>query len=200
MVVAVRVPEEIDKQAWRAVIRGRRVQVPESVRAAEAAALADAAGRLGPAEWVCAYVPVRGEPGSVAIAEALRAAGSRVLLPVTREPGPLYWGEYTGADTLRPARYGLLEPAGAVLAPETVASAQLILVPALAVDRRGVRLGQGAGYYDRTLGLADPTARLMVVVRDDEVVEWLPEEPHDIRMQWVLTPGSGAKPLDMAPD
>jgi 5-formyltetrahydrofolate cyclo-ligase len=198
MVVAVRVPEEIDKQAWRAVIRGRRAQVPDSVRATEAAALAEAAGRLDPAEWVCAYVPVREEPGSAAIAEALRATGSRVLLPVTREPGPLYWGEFTGTETLRPARYGLLEPTGPVLSPEAVTSAQLILVPALAVDRRGVRLGQGAGYYDRTLGLADPAARLMVVVRDDEVVEWLPEEPHDIRMRWVLTPGGGPAPLDVA--
>ncbi|NKY34408.1 5-formyltetrahydrofolate cyclo-ligase [Nocardia speluncae] len=189
-------PEEIDKQAWRATIRARRLQVPDSVRAAEATALAASAGRLGTGEWVCAYVPVRGEPGSVAIAEALRAAGSRVLLPVTRETGPLYWGEYTGTDALVPARYGLLEPDGPILAPETVATAELILVPALAVDRRGVRLGQGAGYYDRTLGLADPAAQLMVVVRDDELVEHLPEEPHDIRMPWALTPTAGPVPLN----
>ncbi|WP_280425418.1 5-formyltetrahydrofolate cyclo-ligase [Nocardia carnea] len=189
-------PEEIDKQAWRATIRARRLRIPDPVRAAEAAALADAAGRLATAEWVCAYVPVRGEPGSPAIAEALRAAGSRVLLPVTREPGPLYWGEYTGAEALRPARYGLLEPEGPVLSPEAVAAAELVLIPALAVDRRGVRLGQGAGYYDRTLGLADPAARLMVVVRDDELVEHLPEEPHDIRIPWALSPAAGPTPLD----
>ncbi|NKY55745.1 5-formyltetrahydrofolate cyclo-ligase [Nocardia flavorosea] len=189
-------PEEIDKQAWRATIRARRLQVLDSVRATESAALAAAAGRLGDTGWVCAYVPVRGEPGSVAIAEALRVAGSRVLLPVTREAGPLYWGEYTGADALRPARYGLLEPQGPVLPPEAVATAGLILVPALAVDRRGVRLGQGAGYYDRTLGLADPAARLMVVVRDDEVVEHLPEEPHDIRIPWSLTPTAGPTRLN----
>ncbi|MGI5222982.1 5-formyltetrahydrofolate cyclo-ligase [Nocardia sp. CA-290969] len=191
-------PEEIDKQAWRAVIRARRLQVPETVRAAEDTALAAAAGRLAPAEWVCAYVPVRGEPGSVAIADALRAAGSRVLLPVTREPGPLYWAEYTGPEALRPARYGLLEPSGPILAPETVGDAGLILVPALAVDRRGVRLGQGAGYYDRTLPLAAPAARLVTVVRDDEIVDHLPEEPHDIRMQWVLTPTTGPVELDSA--
>lgn len=189
-------PEEIDKQAWRATIRARRLRVPDSVRAAEANALAVAAGQLGTAEWVCAYVPVRGEPGSVAIADALRAAGSRVLLPVTREPGPLYWGEYTGVRALRPARYGLLEPEGPTLSPEAVVAAELILVPALAVDRRGVRLGQGAGYYDRTLGLADPAAKFMVVVRDDEVVDHLPEEPHDIRMPWALTPATGPIPLD----
>lgn len=199
MVVAVRMPDEIDKQAWRAVIRAHRTELPESVHAAEAAALAATAARLGPAEWICAYVPVRGEPGSMAMLEALRSAGSRVLLPVTGEPGPLYWGEYTGAETLRPARYGLLEPAGPLLAPEAVAQAAAVLVPALAVDRRGVRLGRGAGYYDRTLGLADPAARLIVVVRDAEVVERLPEEPHDIRMGWALTPDGGLRQLGVAP-
>ncbi|MGW6335749.1 5-formyltetrahydrofolate cyclo-ligase [Nocardia rhamnosiphila] len=197
MVVAVPLPDERDKQAWRAEIRARRARLSEPVRATEAAALAAAAADLGPAEWVCAYVPMRAEPGSVAVPEALRAAGSRVLLPVTGAPGPLRWGEFTGAGSLRPGRYGLLEPAGPVLPPETVARAEVLLIPALAVDRRGVRLGQGAGYYDRTLGMADPTARRTVVVRDDEVVERLPEEPHDIRMTWVLTPGGGLRRLDV---
>lgn len=126
--------------------------------------------------------------------EALRTAGARVLLPVTGPPGPLSWGEYTGTAELRPARYGLLEPIGPVLPPETVGRAGLILVPALAVDRRGVRLGRGAGYYDRTLAAADPSARLIAVVRDDELVERLPEEPHDIRMGWTLTPSGGLRP------
>ena len=78
-----------------------------------------------------------------------------------------------------------------MLPPETIAQAELILVPALAVDRRGVRLGRGAGYYDRTLGAAGPNARLVAVVRDDELVDRLPEEPHDLRMGWALTPLGG---------
>ncbi|NUP26014.1 MAG: 5-formyltetrahydrofolate cyclo-ligase [Nocardia sp.] len=199
MVVAVPMPDERDKQAWRAEIRARRARLSGSVRAAETAALAAAAADLDPAEWVCAYVPMRGEPGSVAVPEAMRASGSRVLLPVTGEPGALSWAEFTGTESLRPARFGLLEPVGPVLPPETVARAGLLLIPALAVDRRGVRLGQGAGYYDRTLGMADPAARRMVVVRDDELVERLPEEPHDIRMTWVLTPGDGARRLGSGP-
>ncbi|MGW0183115.1 5-formyltetrahydrofolate cyclo-ligase [Nocardia sp. NPDC003345] len=192
-------PDQIDKQAWRATIRARRAAVTDTVRTAEAAALADAAARLEPAEWVCAYVPVRGEPGSVALIQALRSTGSRVLLPVAAEPGPLWWAEFTEVQALRPARYGLLQPTGPVLVPDTVARAGLLLIPALAVDRRGVRLGQGAGYYDRTLGLADPDARRVVVVRDDEVVETLPEEAHDIRMGWSLTPGGGLRRLGSEP-
>ncbi|WP_328388369.1 5-formyltetrahydrofolate cyclo-ligase [Nocardia sp. NBC_00416] len=200
MVVAVPMPDERDKQAWRAAIRARRAGLAESVRAAEAAALAAAAAELGPAEWMCAYVPMPSEPGSLALPEALRTTGSRVLIPVTGEPGPLRWGEFTGVEALRPARYGLLEPTGPVLPPETVARAGVVLIPALAVDRRGVRLGQGAGYYDRTLGMVDAAARRIVVVRDDEVVERLPEEPHDIRMNWVLTPEGGVRRLGVPRD
>jgi 5-formyltetrahydrofolate cyclo-ligase len=65
------------------------------------------------------------------------------------------------------------------------------LVPALAVDRSGARLGRGAGFYDRTLPLADADAWLVAVVRDDEVVDHLPSEPHDVRMTHALTPQKG---------
>jgi len=59
--------------------------------------------------------------------------------------------------------------------------------------RRGVRvrLGRGAGFYDRSLPLAAPTARLVAVVRDDELVDRLPAEPHDVRMTHALTPNGG---------
>ena len=67
----------------------------------------------------------------------------------------------------------------------------MILVPALAVDRAGVRLGRGAGFYDRSLPLADAAARLIAVVRDDELVARLPAEPHDVRMTHALTPHNG---------
>jgi 5-formyltetrahydrofolate cyclo-ligase len=59
------------------------------------------------------------------------------------------------------------------------------------VDRNGIRLGRGAGFYDRTLVLTDPAARLVAVVRDDEVVDKLPAEPHDVRMTHALTPSRG---------
>ncbi|WP_067853037.1 5-formyltetrahydrofolate cyclo-ligase [Nocardia shimofusensis] len=184
-------PRQRDKQTWRGEILARRARLDPARHAAEAAALAAAVRELRGDGVTCAYVPVRGEPGSTAMLDELRADGGRVLLPVTGAPGALAWGEYTGADDLRPARYGLLEPVGPALGPEVVAEADLILLPALAVDRRGVRLGRGAGYYDRTLGAARPHARLVAVVRDEEFVASLPEEQHDVRVDWVLTPGGG---------
>ncbi|AYF72995.1 5-formyltetrahydrofolate cyclo-ligase [Nocardia yunnanensis] len=186
--------QEWDKRSWREEILARRKALPAETREREAAALTAAAGALA-AEWVCAYVPVGGEPGSLAMLDALRAAGSRVLLPLTGEPGPLEWGEYTGPEGLRRGRFGLREPAGAPLA-NGIARAATILVPALAVDRRGVRLGRGAGYYDRSVDACRGDARLIAVVRDDELVERLPEESHDRRMGWALTPFGGLRRLE----
>ncbi|WP_024802217.1 5-formyltetrahydrofolate cyclo-ligase [Nocardia sp. BMG51109] len=188
-----------DKNQWRAEVSARRASVAAPVRAGEAAALAGAAARVAadwaPAGWVAAYVPVGTEPGSTGMLDALRSAGARVLLPVTGPPGPLDWAEYSGAGSLHRGRYDLLEPAGARMSPAAIELAGVILVPALAVDRRGVRLGRGAGYYDRTLPAARPDARLIAVVRDEEVVARLPEEPHDRRMGWALTPGGGLRRL-----
>lgn len=151
------------------------------------------------ADTVCAYIPVRTEPGSLELLDALLAASIRVLLPVSRTapdgtPQPLWWGVYHPGQ-LRPGRFGLDEPAGAALPPETVAEGGVILVPALAVDRRGVRLGRGAGFYDRSLPLRRPATRLVAIIRDEEFVDLLPGEPHDVAMSDVLTPGLGLVPI-----
>ncbi|NUS43673.1 MAG: 5-formyltetrahydrofolate cyclo-ligase [Mycobacteriaceae bacterium] len=175
------------KADWRTRLLARRRSVPEEVRTREAAALAAGVARLSPPPVVCAYVPFGGEPGSTAMLDALVDAGAEVLLPVTGG-GPLGWARYAGAAALTPGRFGIPVPAGVAREPAAIGEAGLILVPALAVDRRGVRLGRGAGYYDRSLPLADPGARLVAVVRDDEFVAALPEDAHDHRMTAALTP------------
>ncbi|BCO34631.1 hypothetical protein MHEC_10640 [Mycobacterium heckeshornense] len=86
-------------------------------------------------------------------------------------------------------RFGLLEPAAPWLPASALTEADLVLVPALAVDRRGVRLGRGRGFYDRSLVSCGPRARLVAVVRDQELVDELPCEPHDVAMTHALTPG-----------
>ncbi|WP_227979774.1 5-formyltetrahydrofolate cyclo-ligase [Nocardia spumae] len=189
-----------DKQWWRTELLARRAAVTPEARTAEAAALARSVrallGASTSAEWIGGYIPVGTEPGSLAMLDALRAAGARVLVPVTGPPGPLDWAEYTGAEALRRARYGLLEPDGPRLGPKALGWPRVVLIPALAVDRRGVRLGRGAGYYDRSLPAARPDARLVAVVRDEELVDRLPEQPHDRRMSWALLPFGGLCELD----
>ena len=188
----------MSKQGWRALLTAARRAMPAQQRAEHgealtAAAVALAATTGGP---VCAYLPIGTEPGSPRLPEALRAAGHEVLLPVVPpEPGPLDWARYDGPDDLAPGPIGLREPVGARLGPAAIGRARLVLVPALAADHRGIRIGKGAGYYDRSLPLAGPGVELVVVLYDDELVEELPAEPHDRRVTAALRPSSGVTPL-----
>jgi 5-formyltetrahydrofolate cyclo-ligase len=183
------------KAEIRTAILSRRRAVPDEVRRAESEDLRRRlTGLARPGDTVCAYVPVGSEPGSVAMLDSLVGAGVDVLLPVAREdeggrPLPLSWGVYRG--DLVTARFGLREPPAPHLPATTIGIAATVIVPALAVDRAGSRLGRGAGFYDRSLAMADPSARLIAMVRDDEVLDQLPAEPHDVAMTHALTPGAG---------
>ncbi|MCV7102554.1 5-formyltetrahydrofolate cyclo-ligase [Mycobacterium palustre] len=184
------------KTALRDRLLGSRAGVADAVRAAEARMLSDHLGRtVSSGTTVCAYVPVGTEPGSIEMLDVLLDRAGRVLLPVARTgadgaPVPLRWGEYRPGG-LVPGRWGLLEPPEPWLPESALAGADLVIVPALAVDHRGVRLGRGRGFYDRSLGARDPRARLVAVVRDEEFVDELPAEPHDVPMTHVLTPRGG---------
>jgi 5-formyltetrahydrofolate cyclo-ligase len=161
----------------------------ERAVALTAAVLALAGETGGP---VCAYVAVGTEPWSVDGLDALIAARHEVLLPVVPpRPAALDWARYDGPASLAPARFGLLEPTGPRLGADAVSRARLVLVPGLAVDRAGTRLGRGAGHYDRTLPLVTPGTRVVMVLDDDELVDTLPAEPHDHPVSGVLLPGSG---------
>lgn len=154
---------------------------------------------LGLPGTVCAYWPVGTEPGSPALLDGLVGCGCRVLLPVVGSHAgpatPLDWAEYIGARSLQAGPLGLREPTGPRLGCAAITTAVLVLVPALAVDRHGGRLGRGGGHYDRTLPLATPGTPLVAIVRDDEVLASLPVQPHDVPVTATLTPGRGLIPL-----
>jgi 5-formyltetrahydrofolate cyclo-ligase len=184
------------KAALRQQLQAARRRVADDVRAAEARMLSEHLERMANSgSTVCAYVPVGAEPGSIEMLDVLLRRAGRVLLPVARTnaddvPLPLRWGEYR-SDGLAQGRWGLLEPLEPWLPESALTEASLVLVPALAVDRSGVRLGRGRGFYDRSLACRDPRARLVAMVRDDEFVDELPSEPHDVRMTHALTPKRG---------
>ncbi|MBV9163868.1 MAG: 5-formyltetrahydrofolate cyclo-ligase [Pseudonocardiales bacterium] len=182
--------DESAKWALRRRLVAARRAVPAAVRKAEAAALA-AATLAGLPGTVCAYWPVNGEPGSPELLDNLARRSCRVLLPLIDPRGPLDWAEYTGAGSLRAGPRGLLEPTGPRLGCAAIATAGLVLVPALAVDRHGMRLGRGGGHYDRTLPLASTGTPLVAIIRDDEVLASVPVQPHDVPVTAALTPGRG---------
>lgn len=132
------------------------------------------------AATVAAYVSVGREPGTGPLLDALVAAGRRVILPLLLPDLDLDWAVYDGPQSLVPAARGLLEPTGPPLGADALATADLVLVPGLAVDRTGMRLGRGGGSYDRALARA--TAPTFVVLNSEEILEQVPAEPHDRRV------------------
>ncbi|WP_189312393.1 5-formyltetrahydrofolate cyclo-ligase [Streptomyces brasiliensis] len=150
---------------------------------------------LARARTVAAYVSVGGEPGTLALLDALRARGVRVLLPALLPDNDLDWGAYAGEGSLARVQHGgkmaLFEPAGERLGPDAVASADVVLLPGLAVDARGMRLGRGGGSYDRVLARlerAGARPALVVLLYDAEVVQSVPAEAHDRPVHAVVTP------------
>lgn len=174
--------------AARRLLSDQDVREASTVLSRRALELPEIAG----AGTVAAYVSVGREPGTRALLDALRGRGVRVLLPVLLPDDDLDWAAYEGAERLAPAGRGLLEPDGARLGVDAVLQARLVLLPGLAVDGRGMRLGRGGGSYDRVLGRlgrAGAGAALAVLLYDHEVVERVPEEPHDRPVHIVVTPG-----------
>jgi 5-formyltetrahydrofolate cyclo-ligase len=149
--------------------------------------------RLRPGR-VAAYAPVGGEPGGsdlpTLLADAL-PAGADLLLPVLRDDLDLDWAPWDGPQAMVAAGRGIREPAGPRLGVAAVATADLVVVPALAVDRRGIRLGRGGGSYDRALARVPATVLTVTPLHDGELLAELPAEPHDQPVRAVITPARG---------
>ncbi|HET7311872.1 MAG TPA: 5-formyltetrahydrofolate cyclo-ligase [Mycobacteriales bacterium] len=142
---------------------------------------------------VAAFAGVGTEPPTRELLDRLRSAGLTVLLPIVAEP-VLHWATYTGWDDLVPAPFGLLQPPEPYEPPDALATVDLVLAPALAVDLQGNRLGWGKGYFDRALADIEPQ-RVVAVVFDDEVLDEVPVQPHDRKVGAALTP-DGLRRLD----
>jgi 5-formyltetrahydrofolate cyclo-ligase len=180
------------KSALRARLIERRRGLTAADLAADAVALRDVllADVLPGARTVAAYVSVGTEPGTAPLLAALEAAGVQTLLPLLRPDRDLDWARYTGPDGLAPAARGLLEPRARPLGVGAVLAASVLLLPALAVDRRGHRLGRGAGCYDRVLArVAGAGVDTVALLHDGELLDLpLPVEPHDRPVHAVAAP------------
>ncbi|BCL15516.1 5-formyltetrahydrofolate cyclo-ligase [Micromonospora sagamiensis] len=192
------------KPRTRAELLARRRALGAVERAAAAAAvggtLVDLVRRLRPRRMT-GYVPVGSEPGGPDLPEVLRGAlpdGAELLLPVLLADLDLDWAGYAGPDALVAAGRGMREPAGPRLGRAAVAGAELVVVPALAVDRRGIRLGRGGGSYDRALARVPAGAWTVALLHDGELVDRLPAEPHDRPVRAVVTPTGGLRELTTA--
>ena len=175
----------------RALARDRRDALASGLGAAAATGIAarfmssplaaHAAGTV-----VAGYMPMRSEIDPRLLMGRLAAAGAVLCLPdVVAEGTPLAFRRWTPNDPLNTGRYGISVP----LPDADELVPDLVLVPLLAFDRQGYRLGYGGGYYDRTLARRRAAGDVLAVglafsgqVRDD-----LPVAPHDMRLDWIVT-------------
>jgi 5-formyltetrahydrofolate cyclo-ligase len=127
-----------------------------------------------------------GEPGGPSLPAVLAECCDELLLPVTLPSRDLDWAVYDGSSA--PAGLGLVEPTGTRLGVEAIATAEVVLVPAVAVDRHGRRLGRGGGSYDRAL--ARVSAVTLAPLYPGEWVEAVPVEPHDRPVRGVIIDGA----------
>lgn len=135
---------------------------------------------------VSCYHPVVGEPNTLYFVEWAHAEGIDVLLPISREDGLLDWVLFTKEEA-QPGLYGIPEPAGEPLSPIAVSEVDLMIVPASAVDQQGNRLGWGRGYFDKSLGSMDQCPPVFAVVYDNELVDVIPTDLHDIPVTGAVT-------------
>lgn len=181
-------PQMSGKRVLREAALAAREAMTGAERESADAAIRTAACALALGRRVAAYLPLPGEPGGPGLPDALAAVATLVLLPILRPDRDLDWAAYDGTVAPGETLAHLREPPGAALGVAAIATVDLVLVPALAVDPTGVRLGRGGGSYDRALLRVPPGVAVLALLYPDERHPALPSEPHDRRVTGVITP------------
>jgi 5-formyltetrahydrofolate cyclo-ligase len=140
------------------------------------------------ARTVAAYLSIGTEPPTTYLVEALRSRGVRVVVPVLRDDLDLDWAQYVGTHHLAQGSRGLWTPDGPRLGVDAVARADVVVVPAVAVDEHGVRLGRGGGSYDRALARVPEGRPVLALLYDGERRAVVPAEAHDRHVTTLVTP------------
>jgi 5-formyltetrahydrofolate cyclo-ligase len=187
-----------EKAALRQRLVAGRARLTADQRAAAGRALRDVVLELPQAQMagtIAAYYSLASEPDTHSLVYALWKRGGYVLLPLLRPDADLDWASYEGPDSLRPGPRGIAEPGEPARGLDAVARADLVLVPALAVDRGGIRLGRGGGSYDRALARVGPGVPTIALVYDGELLDKIPADDHDQRVRLVARPSAGVTRL-----
>ena len=185
------------KVALREAIKARRAEIPAEVRAARSRRVAETGlGALAPPPGtaISGFLSIGDELDTGPLLGSLAAAGYRLCLPVMAGKGkPLVFRAWTPGDPMRERMWGIREPLPE--APEVVP--RLLLVPLLAFDGAGYRLGYGGGFYDRTLAALRRAGSVTAIglAFDEQEVDAVPRLAYDERLDWILTP-SGARAIE----
>jgi 5-formyltetrahydrofolate cyclo-ligase len=180
-------PLDAQKHEMRARMRLVRNAISPEQRAEDAGRAAERGLPIaaGPPRILGAYFPTIREFDTLPLLQRLGAEGWTIALPVVTGDAPLLFRRWSPGDALLRGSRGIMEPA----AGETLRPA-LLLIPLLAFDGRGYRLGYGGGHYDRTLADLRRDAPVIAagLAFDEQEVAQLPVGAHDQRLDWILTP------------
>lgn len=183
-----------DKDQMRRALAAQRSAHHKAHGEAEAQALAEfvlsnAEKQLGAIsdKIIAAYLPMGGELDPRPLMQALRKNGNSICLPVCiNEDAPLVFRRYRHNDALLPDDMGIAAPR----ATAQQVTPDIVLLPLLAFDGQGHRLGRGGGFYDRTLAELKKRSdcRFIGLAFDMQMVDKCPIAPHDEALHAVLTP------------
>ena len=138
------------------------------------------------ARTIALYRAMPGEVLTDEIFEAARRRGMAALYPKVEGDGVLSFRDIDRLDQMKPGAWEILEPPPT--APvRPLSETDLVIVPGVAFDRRGRRLGQGGGYYDKMLHQMRPASVRMGIAYELQVVDEIPHEPHDEMMDCLAT-------------
>lgn len=185
----------IERRALRRDLRARRAVLSARERIEAAAGLAQQLAALPETltdESIAGYWASGGELSLHLMLPRLLARGARYHLPIVPErTGALSFAQWRTGDDVVPNRFGIPEPAPTAprIAPDAL---ELVFVPLIAFDRRGHRLGMGAGYYDRTFAFLATGERpreplLVGIAYAFQELERIEHEPHDVRLDFIAT-------------
>lgn len=177
--------ERSRKAALRSAALERRDGLPADFRRLASIAVADRVLAIiatrSPAGPVAGFWPIRSEIDPRPVMDRLAELGIPLCLPAVTADG-LQFRLWRPGDPLRAAGFGLSEP----LPDAATCPPDVMLVPLAAFDRRGHRIGYGAGHYDRAIARLRPRLTLGLAFSVQEV-EIVPDEPHDRALDWIVT-------------
>jgi 5-formyltetrahydrofolate cyclo-ligase len=189
--------EKVDKSALRTRMRRLRAAIPPSERARLVDLVEETLfglQEMRSAGTVLLFYSFGTEVATGGMAARVLGAGKRLLLPFLEEEGDMEAAEVLPGEVLEPSEYGPREPGRRIAVdPEEV---DVVVAPGVAFDREGNRLGYGGGYYDRYLARMGHRALRVGVAFSLQLVERIPAEPGDERVDIVVT-NEGA--LDVRP-
>ncbi|PKN42085.1 MAG: 5-formyltetrahydrofolate cyclo-ligase [Deltaproteobacteria bacterium HGW-Deltaproteobacteria-18] len=187
--------QEPSKNLMRIALRKHRQELPLDLVQEDSARIREnllSLDRIRLAASVMLYLPARGEVDTWPLLDHFWARGSEILLPRCCDGSPGIMDAYSvsSREDLGPGCFGLIEPRmeRAIRVPNP--QPEVIILPALAFDRRGYRLGFGGGYYDRFLPTLGCTPLLVGPAYAFQILDSIPVEPWDRPVEMIVTPES----------